>query len=225
MKKNIFLLIIFCLFTACETDNRGLEYPPGGSNNNNDDSWVYKTLLDKYPATRIKEVIAMPMLREFSLPLNHYILRLEDGNAICCLFLSYNFQLKKGDKISKYYTYKVSPNEAYEIHTPYGIISYEKELENVGKKTTIGTKGLILSDRKNGEIVDIFYMKIRQTLILFPGASFIPVNTMFIKLSDGTWLYVQDIFSGKNFSIGDKISYKVLNLCPSKIMSITKIKP
>lgn len=227
MKTKIifFLAIVLCL-CACSKDEP-FEYPTPDPDpttiTQQDELWAYRHLVNKHAPTTIVEAYQTKMVREGSIPLTHYVLRLADGNDVCFVYFTGSIDLQPGDYVDKYYTYLTSANEVFEIHTSQGIISLEYQLDEIlsnlfgtGQQST--TKSLY--GTQTAKIEDVFYLNLRHSLLLFPPASILPLPTAFFVLEDGTLLYYPGLSKKNNteYYPGTFIDYKTQILCPNRII-------
>ena len=79
------------------------------------------------------------------------------------------------------------------------------------------TRGLVASDPTEAYVRDIFDMKIRYSL------TFLPIDTWFIELDNGTLVYVKKSKLNLELKAGDHIVYNVYTLSPNEVLAIKKL--
>ena len=201
MKKAIFMLaalMLLSLFCSCE-DERTPEQTS------------YKLLLNECGPARIEKIYSIVMRLDIPYPFPHYIIRFDNGDNTYFRKSKVDYTLRAGDVVDYYWTYKLAPAEIYELGSKQGAMRQD----DIDSNSKPQTKGLIISNKKRGRIVDMFKMSVRFSV------PFVPFDCLFVELDDGSLIYMKE-YKEDDLRIGDQIIYTTWVLYPNEVVTITK---
>ncbi len=201
MKKVIFMLAAIMasgMFCSCEEGKTPEEN-------------AYELLLDKRGPARIEKIYSIVMRLDIPYPFPHYVIRFDNGDNTYFRKSKVDYTLRAGDRVDYYWTYKLAPAEIYELCSEQGAMRQD-DIDGSSKPLA---RGLIISDKKRGRIVDMFRMSVRF------GIPFVPLDCLFAELEDGSLVYMKE-YKNDDLHIGDRIIYTTWVLYPNEVVTVTK---
>ncbi len=197
MKKNCILLLLLFICAACSKED---EPKP-----------LFSYPVEEEETAVIDKMYEVTMRREIPFPFAAYVMRLSNGRDVYMIRYRYNRDLREGESIR----YRVFSFCTDEIAVLNGT-----ELGDGSDAVSAGTeqtRGLVASDPTEAYVRDIFDMKIRYSL------TFLPIDTWFIELDNGTLVYVKKSKLNLELKAGDHIVYNVYTLSPNEVLAIKKL--
>ena len=143
---------------------------------------AYELLLDKRGPARIEKIYSIVMRLDIPYPFPHYVFRFDNGDNTYFRKSKVDYTLRAGDRVDYYWTYKLAPAEIYELCSEQGAMRQD-DIDGSSKPLA---RGLIISDKKRGRIVDMFRMSVRF------GIPFVPLDCLFAELEDGSLVYMKE---------------------------------
>ena len=172
---------------------------------------AYELLLDKRGPARIEKIYSIVMRLDIPYPFPHYVIRFDNGDNTYFRKSKVDYTLRAGDRVDYYWTYKLAPAEIYELCSEQGAMRQD-DIDGSSKPLA---RGLIISDKKRGRIVDMFRMAVRF------GIPFVPLDCLFAELEDGSLVYMKE-YKNDDLHIGDRIIYTTWVLYPNEVVTVTK---
>lgn len=202
MKKAFVLLLSLLLFAACDKEE---EKPKP----------QFSHPVEEEESAVIEKLYAVSMRREVPFPFSAYVLRLSDGRDVYMLRYRYNRDLHEGERI-RYRVFSFCPDEIAVLN---GVeLGDGSDAAGEGEAGEGRSRGLIASDPTEAVVTDVFDMKIRYSL------TFLPIDTRFLELDDGSLVYVKKSKLKLELKPGDRIVYNVYTLFPNEVLAIKKLE-